>query len=313
MFGKLSRIMIYAVIGAGVLVFSTQVLSIAVDMAIALQYGEYASLVFLGLLAVICLRLSKNADKERSIPKMIAKIIGSFSMILIVFVVFLANLRSGVFVGLLSGTMVLGVIYVMTNTSDVVLLAKDVFRGTIKVPLKGTNRTQLVKQVISSKNRLVYLIPSNYWEKMIEILRVRPLLPVALVHLHEEDILVVNSERDSKWGFRIERLLHESKILGFRKASLLTVRIALSLPILVGIDKIDDYVIVSDREHVDRLIKEKSVLMSVHPHKDGPRVILPNDDAVGMEVSHISGSQSVYAVITRDISRMTEEVVEIAD
>ncbi len=116
---------------------------------------------------------------------------------------------------------------------------------------------------------LVLVLPEGMLEGVVPLLRGREGLPVCLVHTEGADLVVVR-QADPR-ARQVPRLLASAGVSPVARAPPLLALAAVALPLLqerVGLP-IDEYVLVTDPESVDRLLLEQPRGMVVCPHGDG--------------------------------------------
>jgi hypothetical protein len=154
----------------------------------------------------------------------------------------------------------------------------------------------------------VVLLPFESIEKIISLMRDRPLLPISLTHLNECDALFIDTKSERIDFAQIKDVLLKANITIKSDASPLLREAILKVPLIDekhGLS-MTEYFMATDQEAVRHLIQNVPSRMIVFPSKTGPRVIYPESAAPGLISQRVPEGELVNALLLHRYANLKE-------
>jgi hypothetical protein len=154
----------------------------------------------------------------------------------------------------------------------------------------------------------IVLLPSESREKVIALMKDRPLLPISLAHFNECDVLFIDTKSDRINSVQIRDVLMIAKITIGRDASPLLREAIVKVPLIDEIHGLSmaEYCLATEHETVDHLIRNTPSRMIVFPSRTGPRVIYPESAAPGLISQRIPDTELVNALLLHRYTSLKE-------
>jgi hypothetical protein len=309
------RLMKYGIIACVALVIGSTLLATVADYVIIMRNGNLTPLIGLIIVSTILVHYSERFDPEKRLMKiMLGVFAGQVSLLLFMVVFLWTYFMFGIIPGVVATFLTLIYLNLVRNPNVVrdywehMLLTSSNFSH-----LTNSDGARLSYRAV--KDFSVYIVPREKFDSFIEIFTARPQLPMVLIRYEEMNILYIKHD-DHKTS--IDAILGLLGLEDVKKASPLLSRVIVTLPILeetYGI-KLSDYVLVEDQLVVKRILDSRPTRMSVIPHNEGPRLVVLNKDALGMNVREIPVEHRTRVIVSKDIgvikSKNNEEVPTIA-
>ncbi|MFW9888372.1 MAG: hypothetical protein ACFFER_09330 [Candidatus Thorarchaeota archaeon] len=172
------------------------------------------------------------------------------------------------------------------------------------------NRNPGVSILSSSKevSHHIVLLPSESRDKVISLMRDRPLLPISLTHFNECDALFIDTKSERINLAQIRDILMRGNITIKGDASPLLREAILKVPLIDekhGLS-MTEYFLATDQDAVKHLIRNLPSRMIVFPSKSGLRVIYPESAAPGLISQRVPDSELVNALLLHQYANLKE-------
>lgn len=162
---------------------------------------------------------------------------------------------------------------------------------------------------------VVFEVPTHERDKVLNVMRDRPRLPISLTLLTDFDVLIVETRKGNDWAQRVQNILEESNVSGFKRSTDIVSMTVLALPLLEtghGLD-ISNYRLVNDSSVVTKVLQNHPLRMTVFPGPKGLRLIVPDDAVSGFDVQEIPASLLIRILVQRDARYIPEEENDTGD
>ncbi|MFW9803482.1 MAG: hypothetical protein ACFFFC_12555 [Candidatus Thorarchaeota archaeon] len=168
----------------------------------------------------------------------------------------------------------------------------------------GTPEFSIGKEV----SHHIALLPSESREKVIMLMRDRPLLPISLTHFNECDALFIDLKSERINLNQIRDALFRANVAIKNDASPLLREAILKVPIIDEKHGLSmaEYCLATDQETVNQLIRNPPSRMFVFPSRTGPRVIYPESAAPGLISQRVPESELVNALLLHRYTTLKE-------
>ncbi len=307
MLGKgIMKLVGYAVTGAIALIVGAELLASVVSIVLAFRLGNFSPLLVVIVLTVVLL-LIVNRVSEDSPTRLILNVFGYAAISYLVVVAFVIVLPYGlIFAGIAAGT-----------TAGICSFIKD--PGSL-----NTQFTQFISQMQTAgslngiRQRVVavgegesfklnsfhniLLIEKGGREKIIQMMRDRPLLPVSLTCYVDCDVLFISAKFD-----QIINLITNLGI-EIRNTSPLLAEAIQMIPIIDSQNglKMDTYRLARDEKSITELLSLAPTRMTVFPTISGLVVLIPDMDAPGLLVEQLEQGTEADVLLHRNYSLLEE-------
>ncbi|UCE10425.1 MAG: hypothetical protein JSW61_00440 [Candidatus Thorarchaeota archaeon] len=291
-------------------------------VVLAFRFGNPLPLFLLASCSLLLIRVSASVNPV-SPSHGIMNVIAWASVACFTFAVIIIVIPFGIHIALLSGALVVigcrliqepsGVMDFVSQFSSLLNHTSDV----IATAINFENGAELLPSIPSFPfdNMKALILPKALTDSVVQVMRERPILPVSLVYLLDFDLLAINVADDSTWVQKVESVLEEARITGYRRASAQLASIVLSLPFVEQAHGIplDEYRVVSDNEVVDKLLRIRPERMTLFPSLQGLIAILPVTSVPGLPAEVMTRRFLKKLFLSRDPSILRMGVESAGD
>jgi hypothetical protein len=313
MFGKsIFTLAKWAIVAGVAIVIGSQLLESVSWVVISFRFGNFMPLI--GVLAVTFAlqRISIAAKQQTQIVAMLTDVLASASAVYLFFVMLLGLLPYGLAISLIGSCFSIIVIAAIRSPEDFrkrishIVEAAGIYTGTgIGI---GYDREKALWNSIIRGKKEVLCVPQEGFNSVIDILKARPMLPVALAHYVDMDFLIVTNSDGHDWTYQVKHLLLEEGVSGVQLAPPLLKKVVLFMPLFEedGGVQVAGYGLASSESSVNALLSARPCRMTVFPSSDGLRVVGRRDSVPGIEMKELPAEVSKRVVYRRDIDGVTK-------
>jgi len=305
----LTKIIGLAVAGAIALAAGTQLLASVVSVVLAFRFGNIVPLAIVVILTIGVLLVASRIPEE-SPARIIIKILAYAVTGYLAVTTFVIALPYGLIISIIAAGSV-GVLSSMIGE-------QTTFWKNVKQLLRFQNRfsglsIRSVPIGDSTSFRLnsfhtIVILEEGAREKLVHLMKERPLLPISLTHFEDCDVLFIAEETDPARYERIMKLLKEAGI-GIRGlASPLLAEAIQMVPILDSKNglKFEDYRIARDDKTINSLLAQAPSRLTVFPSVTGLCVLIPDREASGLDVERLKQGYEAEVLLQRNYSHLEE-------
>jgi hypothetical protein len=309
-FGRgLIKIIGLAVGGAIALALGAELLSSVVSVVLAFRFGNSIPL-FIVIVVTFGLILIKNNFQEETPSRMILKILSYFATCYLAVVAFVIALPYG----LVMSIIIAGAVGVLSSViGDNKELLSQVTQSIKQHsgPKKHISKSIQIGDTQSYRLNTfhsILLLKPNVIEKVVQLMRERPLLAISLTHYEECDVLFIAEKSDSSKLNVITKLLRDRGIQGRSTASTLLSEAIQLVPVIDSKNglKFEDYRYTRNNQVIDTLLKQLPTRLTIFPSSRGLGIIVPEIEAPGMEVEHLKQGFEADILLHRNYSSLEE-------
>ncbi len=308
MFGKgMIKLIGFAVTGAIALVVGAELLSSVVSIVLAFRLGNISPLLVAIVLTVVLL-LIVNRVSEDSPTRLILNILGYAAISYLAVVAFVIMLPYGlILAGIAAGTTA-GICFFIKdpgslNTQFTQFISQMQTAGS----LNGINQRSVTVgegesfKLNASEN--ILLLDKDAREKIIQMMRDRPLLPVSLTCYVDCDVLFISAKLD-----QIINLINTLGIETKGNPSPLLAEAIQMIPIIDSQNELgmENYRLARDEKAVTELLSLAPTRMTVFPTISGLAVLVPDMDSPGLLVEQLVQGTEVDVLLHRNFSLLEE-------
>ncbi|MFW9911422.1 MAG: hypothetical protein ACFFEU_03070 [Candidatus Thorarchaeota archaeon] len=154
----------------------------------------------------------------------------------------------------------------------------------------------------------IVLLPSESRQKVISLMRDRPLLPISLTHFNECDALFIDTKSERIDLAQIRDVLLTAGITIKSDASPLLREAILKVPLIDEKHGLSmaEYFLATDQDAVKHLIRNLPSRMIVFPSRTGPRVIYPESAAPGLISQRVPDGELANALLLHRYANLKE-------
>ncbi len=309
MFGKgVIKLIGYAIAGAIALVAGAELLTSVVSIVLAFRLGNIAPLLVVIVLTVVVL-LIVNRVSEDSPTRLILNILGYAAISYLAVVAFVIVLPYGlIFAGIAAGATAGICSFIKDPSSLNPQIKQFISQMQTAGSLNGVIRQRVVSvsegesfKLNASEN--ILLLEKDGREKIIQMMRDRPLLPVSLTCYVDCDVLFISSKFD--------QIMNLITTLGIETKGTTSPLLAEAIQMIPIIDsqnglKMENYRLARDVKAVTELISLAPTRMTVFPTISGLAVLVPDMDAPGLLVEELEQGTEVDVLLHRNYSLLEE-------
>ncbi|MCK5264633.1 MAG: hypothetical protein KAR03_03415 [Candidatus Thorarchaeota archaeon] len=308
MLGKgMIKLIGYAVTGAIALIAGAELLASVVSIVLAFRLGNISPLLVVIVVTVVLLLLV-NRVSEDSPTRLILNILGYASISYLVVVAFVIVLPYGlIFAGIAAGT-----------TAGICSFIKD--PGSLNIQftqfisqMQNAGSLNGIRQRVipvgdgesfklnSSHN--ILLLEKDSREKIIQMMRDRPLLPVSLTCYVDCDVLFISAKFD-----QVIDLINNLGIETKGHTSPLLAEAIQMIPIIDSQNglEMETYRLARDEKSITELLSLAPTRMTVFPTISGLVVLVPDMDAPGLLVEQLEQGTEADVLLHRNYSLLEE-------
>ena len=304
MFGKISSLFRYVIIGVFILILFSSLLDSVLVVVIQTREGNYLPIILIIFISTVSLRIA-HTNRAQNIPSTILWAVGWLPAIYFCSIVFFFLYSPAtMFNAILGG----GVAFLCCKSyyeiPDLRIKIAYLFAST-KASMSsiaiGYNsaKNSIWTSATGSQSQL-FIVPQESRESILYLMKERPTLPISYTHLEDFDYISILKENG--WSERIRNLMSNLDIGGLKSVPPLLEKGARVLPLLLQ-DQIDskiEYGITSDVSSADIMIKDWPVGITIFPGKNGLRVVAPLNKVLGLDLHHLSKIDAFRILIDRD-------------
>lgn len=309
MFGKgIIKLIGFAVTGAIALVVGAELLTSVVSIVLAFRLGNIAPLLVVIVLTVVVL-LIVNRVSEDSPTRLILNILSYAAICYLAVVAFVIVLPYGlIFAGIAAGATAGICSFIKDPGSLNPQFKQFISQMQTTGSLNGIVRQRVVAvsegesfKLNASEN--ILLLEKDAREKIIQMMRDRPLLPVSLTCYVDCDVLFISA----KFG-QIINLINNLGIETKGHPSPLLAEAIQMIPIIDSQNGLGmkNYRLARDEKAVTELLSLAPTRMTVFPTKSGLAVLVPDMDAPGLLVEELEHGTELDVLLHRNYSLLEE-------
>ena len=300
----LTKIIGLIVGGAIALAAGAQLLASVVSVVLSFRFGNIVPLVLV-LAVTITVLLIANRIPEESSARVIIKILAYGATGYLAVVAFVIALPYGFLVSIVAA----GAVGVLSS----MLGEQKILWNNVKQSLQSQNRYNGYSRSVpvgdGKSFRLnsfhnIVILDEGMREKLIQLMKERPLLPISLTHYEDCDVLFIAEDRYEQ----IMKLLKDSGIGMKGLASLLLSEAIQMIPILDSRNglKFEDYRLTRDDATINSLLTLAPLRLTVFPSATGLGVLVPDMEAPGLNVERLKRGYEVDILLHRNYSHLEE-------
>ncbi len=303
----------YAVTGAIALVVGAELLASVVIIVLAFRLGNISPLFVVIVLTVVLL-LIVNRVSEDSPTRLILNILGYAAISYLAVVAFVIVLPYGlIFAGIAAGTTAGICSYIKDPGSLNTQFTQYISQMQTAGSLNGINQRAVTVgdgesfKLTSSHN--ILLFEKDTREKIIQMMRDRPLLPVSLTCYVDCDVLFISAKFD-----QVIDLINNLGIEIKGSTSPLLAEAIQMIPIIDSQNglKMETYRLARDEKSITELLSLAPTRMTVFPTISGLVVLVPDMDAPGLLVERLEQGTEADVLLHRNYS-LLEEVEKLVE
>jgi hypothetical protein len=154
----------------------------------------------------------------------------------------------------------------------------------------------------------VLILENGSRDKVIQMMRDRPLLPISLTHFVDCDVLFITENNNPAKFDQIMKLMKDLSIGTKKQTSQLLTEAIQMVPIIDSRNglEMDDYRLARDEKSINDLLALAPVRMTVFPTTTGLRILVPDQDAPGLIVEQLEQGTEVDVLLHRDYTLLEE-------
>jgi len=310
--GLMTKLIGYAIAGAIALVAGTELLASVVSIVLSFRLGDVSPLIGVILLTLSLLLIVKRVSEE-SPTRLILNILAYAAVGYLAVVAFVIVLPYGlIFSGIAAGATAGFCSFVKeprTLTSPI--------REFISQIQSNGSLTSVTKRIVPvgdgdsfSVNTFhnILILEDGSRDKIIQLMRDRPLLPISLTHFVDCDVLFVTENNNSAKFNQILKLLNDLSIGIKRQTSQLLAEAIQMVPIIDSQNGLgmDNYRLARNEKSINDLLTLAPVRMTVFPTTAGLRILVPDMDAPGLIVEQLEQGKEVDVLLHREYTSLEE-------
>jgi len=297
----------YAVTGAIALVVGTELLTSVVSIVLAFRLGNISPLLIAIVLTVVLL-LIVNRVSEDSPTRLILNILGYAAISYLAVVAFVIVLPYGlIFAGIAAGTTAGICSFIKDpgslNTQFTQIISQMQTAGSLNVINQRSVTVGEGESFKLNASENILLLEKDGREKIIQMMRDRPLLPVSLTCYVDCDVLFISAKFD--------QIINLIDALGIETKGTTSPLLAEAIQMIPIIDsqnglKMENYRLARDEKAVTELLSLAPIRMTVFPTISGLAVLVPDMDAPGLLVEQLEHGTEVDVLLHRNYSLLEE-------
>lgn len=184
------------------------------------------------------------------------------------------------------------------------------FLGKMRTSLQHVSKPDVELDGASAGVWQVFLVPHTYYQMLLTLMEERPLLPICLVRFEETDAIFVNCNENVDWPSRIRKLATE---YGLDQLIELSVELSQYIGSLSYFESFSgiapkNFRIARKPEVVARILDNPPVRTTVLPSTTGPKVLVCENEALGMDLDFLPSGTEEAVVFEKDASIITQSV-----
>ena len=313
LFGKgIIKLTGYAIAGAIALVAGAEILSSVVSIILSFRQGDISPLVTV-VIITLGLLLIVNRVAEDSPTRMILNILAYAATGYLSVVSFVLILPYGlVFSGIAAGATA-AVCSLVRDSSGMISQVRD-FKFQIQ-SMESLNG--LSKRIIPvgdgdsftlGSNHNVLVLEDGSRDRVIQLMRDRPLLPISLTHFVDCDVLFIAEGKTPGKYEQVVKLLDNFAIRTRGHTPQLLAEAIQMVPVIDSQNGLgmDNYRLARDEKSINDLLELAPVRMTVFPTAAGLLILVPDMDAPGLVVESLAVGKEIDVLLHRDYTLFEE-------
>ena len=301
----MSKVLRYAVIAAVVLVVGTQILTSVIDQVALLRTGDVSSLVPVIALAVFFMLLARPKETKTPLLVLINFLAWSTTGYLVV-VSFVFFLPFGIAPAIVSAGITVALFELLRGSANNQGIVRSIcmfFAPYFPTLVRRISSKATANARISDKVSM-RIVPHDLSPKIIGLIQTRPMLPIALTHFFEFDILKTDVRRGPITAFQVSRLLESFGISRLKRASDQFTRDLLNVPVIgefMG-HPMQDYRIIHDELTLERILPDWPIGATLFSDGNKPVLTVKSTDIVGYNSTPIPKGLEPWVLVNQDLS-----------
>ncbi len=311
MFGKgLIKIIGLIIAGAIALAAGAQLLASVVSVVLSFRNGNPFPLLGAILFTVVLLRLLQRQHEDTP-AKLLLNIAAYAATGYVVVVAFVIALPYGLVASVLAAVFTSASCSILGNLSSVIKQIHEIIPGATL----GTRIDGLTKRLVPvgdgtsfavNAEHTVILVDHSQHDKVVKLMRDRPLLPISLSHFEECDTLFITTD-DIALVNRVYSLLNDVDI----KTSAAPPLLAEAVQMIPIIDEqnglpMHDYRLARDKKSVSDLLSTWPLRMIVFPSELEVMILVPDNVSTGLNVEKLKQGHESEILLNRNFTSLRE-------
>jgi hypothetical protein len=310
LFGKtLMKIVGLAVGGAIALAIGAELLSSVVSIVMAFRFGNPMPLMIV-VIVTLSMTLISNRVPEETPSRAILRILSYASTGYLAVVGFVIALPYGIVMSIIAAAAV-GILSSILNDQKAILSQlrhSIVSQNCIGLPAARSIPIDDSESFRLDSSHAIVLLEPDDREKVVQMMKERPLLAISFTHYEDCDVLFVSDGESSLKGDNIMKLLQEYDIRTRGFASSLLKEAIQLVPVLDSRNglQFNDYRFTRNSQTIEVLLEQAPVRMTIFPSTHGIGIVIPDMEVPGMEVENIKHGYEIDILLHRDYSVLKE-------
>ncbi|MHA2026883.1 MAG: hypothetical protein ACW98U_13370 [Candidatus Thorarchaeota archaeon] len=314
MLGKgLIKIIGFIIAGAIALAAGAELLASVVSVVLSFRGGNPFPLISIVIITVVLIRLVQRRSEETPV-KMILNIAAYAATGYVAVVAFVIGLPYGLVAGVVASVIAVIACSIMGDPSS---LFQQIQIGIPGISL-GMRFDGVSKRMVPFGNgnsfalntaHNVMLVDESDREKLVQLMRDRPRLPVSLTRYEDRDVLFITTDDDSIVE-RVSSLLTAAGITSKGSPTPLLTEVVQMVPILDEQNgfPMRNYRLARDEKSVSDLLSSWPVRMTVFPSESGVLILVPDHVSTGLNVEKLTSGYESDILLNRDFTSLLEVV-----
>ncbi|MHA2200136.1 MAG: hypothetical protein ACXABN_09675 [Candidatus Thorarchaeota archaeon] len=314
MLGKgLIKIIGFIIAGAIALAAGAELLASVVSVVLSFRGGNPFPLISIVIITVVLIRLVQRRSEETPV-KMILNIAAYAATGYVAVVAFVIGLPYGLVAGVVASVIAVIACSIMGDPSS---LFQQIQIGIPGISL-GMRFDGVSKRMVPFGNgnsfalntaHNVMLVDESDREKLVQLMRDRPRLPVSLTRYEDRDVLFITTDDDSIVE-RVSSLLAAAGITSKGSPTPLLTEVVQMVPILDEQNgfPMRNYRLARDEKSVSDLLSSWPVRMTVFPSESGVLILVPDHVSTGLNVEKLTSGYESDILLNRDFTSLLEVV-----
>ncbi|MHA2144470.1 MAG: hypothetical protein ACXAB0_03390 [Candidatus Thorarchaeota archaeon] len=314
MLGKgLIKIIGFIIAGAIALAAGAELLASVVSVVLSFRGGNPFPLISIVIITVVLIRLVQRRSEETPV-KMILNIAAYAATGYVAVVAFVIGLPYGLVAGVVASVIAVIACSIMGDPSS---LFQQIQIGIPGISL-GMRFDGVSKRMVPFGNgnsfalntaHNVMLVDESDREKLVQLMRDRPRLPVSLTRYEDRDVLFITTDDDSIVE-RVSSLLTAAGITSKGSPTPLLTEVVQMVPILDEQNgfPMRNYRLARDEKSVSDLLSSWPVRMTVFPSETGVLILVPDHVSTGLNVEKLTSGYESDILLNRDFTSLLEVV-----
>lgn len=298
--------------GAIALAAGAELLASVVSVVLTFRAGNPFPLTSVVIITVVLIRLVQRQAEETPV-RMILNIAAYAATGYVAVVAFVIGLPYGLVAAVVASVIAVIVCSLMGDPSS---LFKQLQVGIPGISLGM--RFGLSKRMVPVGNghsfalntiHNVMLVNKSEREKIVQLMRDRPLLPVSLTSYEDSDVLFVTTDDDSMVQ-RVNSLLSAAGIVSEGSPTPLLTEVVQMVPIIDEQNgfPMRNYRLARDEKSVSDLLSSWPERMTVFPSETGVLILVPDHVSTGLNVEKLTSGYEPEILLNRDFTSLVEVI-----